>query len=91
MMAVRSPNTSTRSGSGIDGGGNVLYFSHPNPAPNTAVAPAVLRALGANVNLTGRDHMTLWRCGTAKVLVVLAIHLFVAARGVVRIESRGRA
>ena len=54
----------TRAGGG--GGGNstgagALYLSHPNPAANHGVAPAVLRLLGANVNLTGRDHMTVWR------------------------------
>ena len=38
-----------------------LYLSHPNPAPNTGIAPVVVRLLGGNVNLTGRDHMTVWR------------------------------
>ena len=53
---------------GIDGGiinrsaaAGPLYFSHPNPAANKGIAPALLKLLGANVNLTGRDHMTVWK------------------------------
>lgn len=45
---------------GAGGAGGALYLSHPNPETNTGIAPAVLRLLGANVNLTGRDHMTVW-------------------------------
>lgn len=38
-----------------------LFFSHPNPARNSGIAPAILRLVGAQVNLTGRDHMSLWK------------------------------
>ena len=41
-------------------GRGALYFSHPNGAVNHGAAPALLRLLGASVNLTGRDHMTVW-------------------------------
>ena len=37
-----------------------LYLSHPNPEANRGIAPSILRLFGANVNLTGRDHMTIW-------------------------------
>ena len=48
---------------GESGGGfqRSLYFSHPNGKVNHGIAPDVLRLLGASVNLTGRDHMTIWR------------------------------
>ena len=37
-----------------------LYLSHPNPQKNSGLAPSIVSLLGANVNLTGRDHMTVW-------------------------------
>ena len=37
-----------------------VYFSHPDPADNTALVPDILKLVGGNVNLTGRDHLTLW-------------------------------
>ena len=37
-----------------------LFVSHPKPAVNDGIAPDILKLLGANVNLTGRDHMSLW-------------------------------
>ena len=55
--------TGTRTGTGGVGGNErgALFLSHPNPATNGGLAPSVLKLLGADVNLTGRDHMTLWR------------------------------
>eukprot|EP00658_Telonema_sp_P-2_P057228 TRINITY_DN4567_c0_g1_i2.p1 TRINITY_DN4567_c0_g1~~TRINITY_DN4567_c0_g1_i2.p1 ORF type:complete len:204 (+),score=42.11 TRINITY_DN4567_c0_g1_i2:207-818(+) len=41
--------------------GSNLYFSHPNPQTNHGIAPEIIRLLGGNVNLTGRDHMTIWK------------------------------
>lgn len=41
--------------------GSVLYFAHPNPVPNTGIASKILQDLAGKANLTGRDHMTLWR------------------------------
>lgn len=43
---------------GVNG---TVYVSHPDPQPNRGLTPAVLRLLGANINLTGRDHLTVWR------------------------------
>ena len=37
------------------------FYAHPNPMPNHAIASKVLDELGGRANLTGRDHMTLWR------------------------------
>ena len=41
-------------------GDGSLFFSHPNPRTNSGIAPDILKLLGADVNLTGRDHMTVW-------------------------------
>ena len=38
-----------------------LFLSHPNPMENKAIAPEILKLFGANINLTGRDHMTIWK------------------------------
>ena len=43
------------------GGKGTLFLSHPNPSTNGGLAPSILHGLGANVNLTGRDHLTIWR------------------------------
>ena len=40
---------------------STLYLSHPNPSANHGIAPSILKLFGANVNLTGRDHMTIWK------------------------------
>jgi len=37
-----------------------VFFVHPDPAPNPGIAPSVLKLFGADINLTGRDHLTLW-------------------------------
>jgi len=37
-----------------------LLFSHPDPHSNAGIVPEVLKTLGASVNLTGRDHLTVW-------------------------------
>ena len=41
-------------------GNGTLFFSHPLPAPSSGLVPEALRKLSADVNLTGRDHMTVW-------------------------------
>ena len=41
--------------------GSMLWFAHTNSAPNSGIAPWIVDMLGGKVNLTGRDHMTLWR------------------------------
>jgi len=40
--------------------GTIIFLSHPDPQTNHGLAPDLLKLLGANVNLTGRDHMTVW-------------------------------
>jgi len=48
-------------GSIVSNTNGTLFLSHPNPQENKGIAASVLRLLGGNVNLTGRDHMTLWK------------------------------
>lgn len=44
-----------------DDDGRQLFFSHPDPARDGALLPAMMRFLEAHgVNLTGRDHLSLW-------------------------------
>ena len=40
--------------------GTRIYYAHTNALPNRGIAPWVVKALGGKVNLTGRDHMTVW-------------------------------
>ena len=47
-------------GSIASDGNGTLFLSHPNPAKNNGIVPGVVRLFGGNVNLTGRDHMTVW-------------------------------
>ena len=43
--------------------GQALWYAHTLSKPSGGIAPWILKELGGKVNLTGRDHMTLWRSG----------------------------
>merc|ERR1712228_659559 len=48
-------------GSFVRGADDTLYVSHPDPATGGGLLPDLTKALQAYVNLTGRDHMTIFK------------------------------